>query len=80
MRIEEIKWDAGSGLNEFRIWGIESFRALACAIINEIDFGGDIDLDRKSRIRLFATMIEETAERSAEAIDRFFTEMDKTEK
>ena len=75
MRIEEIKWEDGEGLEDFILWGIKPIKDLAFYLQAEND--GSIGGDHNSRAETLAYLVEELAEKMDECIKRFIDELDK---
>lgn len=75
MRIDEIKWDDGQGLEDFVIWGISPLKTLAYYLTE-----GSLEPGAQERVETLGFLIEELIEKAEECIKRFMGELDKLDK
>jgi len=82
MRIEEIKWKDGRGLEDFVLWGINPIKTLVCYLQNdlEMDFAGISDENSKDRMIILNYLIEDLTEKAEECIRKFLVELDELDK
>ena len=75
MRIENVKWEDGQGLEDFITWGIIPLKTLTY-YLNE----GSLEPNTKERVAAIGFMIEELIEKAEECIKRFLDELDEIDK
>ena len=60
MRINEVKWNNGEGLEDFITWGITPIKTLVCYLQNDLerDFAGISDENSKDRMIILFNISE----------------------